>query len=194
MNDATILEARALAFIEQPRSESAKAWHLPDEQFCDAVKAQLVGVPFKRILEMLAESGLPDGKLPQRSAWSEFWSQFRLYLRAARRRTAAEGANAVADEAQKSPAEFDAATIDLIRQLAFELADSDNADPKDVKNLVSLLLKRKDQELKERQVDLAAKRLELLIQREEAAKHTLGDEQLTPEERDQKMREIFGIS
>jgi hypothetical protein len=131
---------------------------------------------------MLRDAGLPEAKLPLRSAWSGFWSQFKNFLQAARRRTAANGANEGA---------FDAA-IDLIRQLAFELADSDTADPKDVKNLVSLLLKHKDQAIKEREVGLAERRLALLEQRKEARK-TPGSEQLTPEQRERRIREIFDI-
>src|SRR5689334_8617994 len=116
MNDATILEARQLAFLDQPRNPSSKPWHMPDEHFCEAVKAELAGVPWRAISAALKEAGLPEAKVPGRSQWSEFWSQFKPWLRLARRKSAASGANDVAQEAAQSPAEFDTATLDLIRQ------------------------------------------------------------------------------
>lgn len=166
---------------------------MPDEQFCEAVNGWLAGVPFATIRGALIESGLPEGKMPSAVRWSQFWREYQPFLRVARRRSAVASANKVASEAKSSPVDFDAATIELIRQMAFELADSDSADPKELTTLVSLLLKYKDQALKERQVSVAERRLALLEQREEAARDTLGDVQLTPDQREQRMREIFGI-
>lgn len=194
MNDATILEARQLAILDQPRGESAKAWHLPDEHFCNAVQAELAGVPYRRIQELLVADGLPEGKVPSRSRWSEFWSCFKPFLRIARRRAAASGANEVAEEAQKSPAEFDRATLDMIRQLAFELADVDAPDVGGVKTLVGLLLKHGDQEIKREQVEVSKRKLAILEQQQSRAKETLSDAALSPEQRQQKMREIFGLA
>jgi hypothetical protein len=193
MNDATILEARQLAFIDQPRNPSSKPWHMPDEHFCEAVKAELAGVPYRSIAAALAEAGLPSAKVPGRTQWSEFWQSFKPWLRLARRRSAAAGANEVAGEAAKSPAEFDTATLDLIRQMAFELADSDAPDPKGVKALVSLLLKHRDQVLNERKVAVSERKMDLLEKQSSDAQKTLQDETLTPAQRDAKMREIFGI-
>lgn len=160
MNDATILEARQLAFFDQPRNRASKPWHMPDAHFCEAVKSELAGVSWKSISAALVETGLPEGKVPGRTQWSEFWRDFKPFLRLARRRSAAQGANEIAGEAAKSPAEFDTATLDLIRQLAFELADSDAPDPKGVKSLVSLLLKHDEQKLRRDQLALEREKLD----------------------------------
>ena len=49
-------------------------------------------------------------------------------------------------------AEFDAALIDQIKQRAFELVIADHADPKTLREIFSLLLKARDQELDEKAV------------------------------------------
>lgn len=192
VDDATILEARALAFLDRPRGPEAKAWHLPDEEFCDAVKAELEGIAFRKIRAQLAAT-LPEGKVPERSAWSEFTRSFRPFLRIARRRAAASGADEVEDEAAKSPAGFDAATLKLIKQLAFELADSTMPNVDAIKSLVMLLGKHEDRLLKERQVAVSERKMALLESQSAEAKKALGDATLTPEKRDERMREIFGM-
>lgn len=154
MNDATILEARALAFLEQPRSASSKPWHLPDDSFCDAVKLELEGVPWRVISQQLVANGLPEGKLPGRSAWSSFWSEFTPFLRVARRRSAASGANQLVEEIKTTDVAFDKATLDLVRQTAFELADSPSPDSKAVKSLVMVLLKHDEQQLRREAMEL----------------------------------------
>jgi hypothetical protein len=52
----------------------------------------------------------------------------------------------LAEEAEKNPGQFDKATIDAIKQRAFELSISPGCNPKDVKALFALVLKARDQE------------------------------------------------
>jgi len=198
MNESIILEARELAFIDRVRPESSKIWHLADELFTEAVKAYyLAGVSFAKIRERLADAGVPEGDLPSQAAWVKFWSRFKPFLRLARRRAAAEGANASVEEARKSPVDFDEACLDLIHQLAFELLDSEAADPKEVSLLVRLLLKHKDQKLKERLVEVAERRAALAEQRQAGTTTTGGTGNGTAmdaEERERRIRQIFGIT
>src|SRR5687768_13823388 len=103
MNESIILEARELAFIDRVRPGSSKIWHLADELFTEAVRAFVGGVSFAKIRGRLADAGIVESELPSQAGWVKFWSRFKPFLRLARRRAAAEGANASAEEARQSP-------------------------------------------------------------------------------------------
>lgn len=71
-------------------------------------------------------------------------------------------------------------------QAIFENEAIRTQDPKLFIEMRRLRQKDRDQEAVER-------RLQLLEQREEKAKKVLGDEKLTPEQKDAKMRAVFGL-
>ena len=54
-------------------------------------------------------------------------------------------------------------------------------------------LKTKDLARKDEELKIAKKKLEILEQKEAAAKGVVTNEKLTPEEREQKLKEIFGL-
>jgi hypothetical protein len=81
----------------------------------------------------------------------------------ARRQRAVSTAEQIAQEAQNKPGQFDAATIDALKQKAFELAISSNAAPRDVKALFSLVLKSRDQALSEKQLALDQDRFQVQV-------------------------------
>jgi hypothetical protein len=79
----------------------------------------------------------------------------------------------MADAEQKMPGKFDEATLDAIRQAAFNLAIHPGANPGDVKQLFTLLLKARDQELKTKDVEIKMRRLEMLEKNAAAVKEQL---------------------
>lgn len=195
MNDSVILEARELALVDRVRPRSSKIWHLSDELFTEAVRTYIAGGSFAKIRERLAKAGVTESDLPSQAAWVKFWKTFKPFLRLARRRAAAERANAVATEARQSPVDFDEAIFDLIRQLTLELVDSDGADPKEVSTLVGLLIKHRNHQLKERLVKVAEQRVALAKRREKRMTPKVEKETpMTPEERDRRIRKIFGLA
>ena len=78
------------------------------------------------------------------------------------------------------------ATMNALTQAAFEAALS--ADSKKTKVFMDIVLKANAQQLECRKVAIQEKRLELLDQAEAVVK-----EEHTPEEREKKLKEIFGI-
>jgi len=161
MNDSIILEARELVFWQRVRRGDSKVWHLADDLFTEAVKAYLAGVSHAKVRAMLEERGIAQPDLPSKTGWSNFWQRFKPFLRLARRQAAVGGVNASAREARQSPADFEEATLDLIRQLTFELAHSFAPDPEEIQAMFSLLLKYKDRQLRERLVEVAERRVVL---------------------------------
>lgn len=106
-------------------------------------------------------------------------------------------AREIGDDARNRPGQFDEATIDLLEQKALELAIAPNADPKNVKALYSLVLKARDQELAVQATKLEERRIALLEKKAaqaEQAEKALTESGLSAEEREKRMRQIFGLS
>jgi hypothetical protein len=96
------------------------------------------------------EFGVKAGK----DSFSTFWQEVCVPLLLVRRRQAVETADAVATEASSQPGRFDQATIDALKQRAFELSISPHADPKDVKSILMLVIKARDQDISHQQLQL----------------------------------------
>jgi hypothetical protein len=130
----------------------------------------LSGIPYHQVRAMVAKEFSITTSL---AALSAFWDQVCTPALRARRRRAVSTADEMADEAQKMPGKFDAATLDAIRQAAFNLAIQPQSNPGDVKKLFLLLLKARDQELKSMDIDIKLRRLEMLERNNAAAKEKL---------------------
>jgi len=122
----------------------------------DAKQAQLAewlldGTPYHiAIPQVEKEFGVRAGK----DSFATFWQEVCVPLLLTRRRQSVETADAVADEASKQPGRFDQATIDALKQRAFDLSISPHANPKDVKALMMLVLKSRDQDITHQQLAL----------------------------------------
>ena len=140
---------------------TAKLLNLPEEQQAQLAEWLLNGTPYHKARELvLAEFGVSVSL----SAFQSFWQEVCAPALLARRKRAVSMAGEVADEAQKQPGRFDAATVDAIKQKAFELAISPMSEPKDVKALFMLLQKGRDQDIKAQQLDLEKEKYELKLQ------------------------------
>jgi hypothetical protein len=144
--------------LKKPRSD-AKLLTLPEEQQAKLADWLLGGMPYHAAREAVAkEFGVEVRSL---GAFSAFYSEVCSPLLLRRRSQAVAMAEEIAAEATRSPARFDQATVDAIKQKAFELAISPMSSPKDVKALFALLQKSRDQELKERDLGLKQEALEV---------------------------------
>lgn len=102
-------------------------------------------------------------------------------------RTAQEAAEAI-NQLPGADA-MDSATLKAASQLTFDLVSSGEADADSVSKLVNLLLKKQQIQQDERRLAL----LERKAKEADAAKATTADESLTPEQKQQKLRQIFGM-
>lgn len=121
--------------------------------------------------------------------YSRFWEQVCVPMLLRRRQRMAGTAAERAKEAAENPAEFDRATLDALQQKAYELAESPTSNPKDVKSILMLLLKAKDQALEERRLVL----LEAEAAKAQQAKAITADPELSQEQRAARMKELFGL-
>ena len=118
---------------------------------------------------------------------SQFYSWFPLSRRL-------EQASAFADTLKDQIAQLPAMNgraeeLSDITQIAFEMQAAQEQDGELFYNLRKLRLKERDQKLVERRVKL----LEQKAAQADAASHVLQDTTLTPEQREQRVREALGI-
>lgn len=144
--------------------------NLPEEKQAQIADWLLSGLPYHQVKQLI------DTELKITTSFgalSAFWADVCTPALLARRRRAVTTADEIADEASQKPGKFDEATIEALRQKAFELSVSPRADPRDVKSLFMLVLKARDQDLQERQVDVAERRVALLEQKISEARQAL---------------------
>jgi hypothetical protein len=147
----------------------------------------LSGVPYHQAAAMVEKE---FGLKVSISAFSRFYQSNCSAALLSRRMRAVKLADEVAVEARSHPGQFTAATIDQLSQKAFELASSPGANPQDVKALFSLVLKSRDQDLVERRVKL----LEAKAAQADEASAIAGSGTLSPEEKAQRIKAVFGLS
>lgn len=125
----------------------------------------------------------------------------RFYRRASQRRlleriaSNASAANEIESEFAKNPAPVPQAVVKLVTQLAFEEITAGKAMDKEF--IVKLTKLAVDSGLKAKKLELDQRKIELLeakARQAEQAKEALGDSKLTAEEREKRMRQIFGLS
>jgi hypothetical protein len=142
--------------MRKPRSDS-KLLNLPEEQQAQLAEWLLSGVPYHRAMELCQKEFEVKTCF---AALSRFWNAVCQPALLARRAQAVRTADAVAEEAKKTPGAFDAATLDAIRQKAFELSISPQAAPREVKALFMLLLKARGQDLDAQELKLHREKFE----------------------------------
>jgi hypothetical protein len=167
--------------------------NLPEEQQAKLAAWLLAGVPYHEA-KVLAEKefGVVVRSL---DSFRSFWQQVCQPQILARRRRAVTTASERAEEAKSNPGQFDVATMDAIKQRAYELAESPESRPGDVKAILMLLLKARDQDRQERELDLAlSKYRDLVAERRRAIEAELGKAKdnggITTETRERIEREL----
>jgi len=156
--------------MRKPRSDSKLDTKLSEEQKCQLAEALLSGLPYHAAKKKCKEEFKVSTSF---AALSNFWETYCAAALLARRRRAVTTADEIAEEALQTPGKFDAATIDALKQKAFELSVNPGANPRDIKQLFSLVLKSRDQDLKTRDIEIKLRRLELLEEQRDHARQSL---------------------
>lgn len=142
---------------------------------------------------------------PSRSGYYR-WLDFMREQESERRLASARIAALEADDIAKGVGLKDETAIKAYKSLAAEVSLK-TGDPKKGGQFLRMAmdlvdrqlhaaeveLKTKDLARKDEELKIAQKKLEILEQKEAAAKGVVTNEKLTPEEREQKLKEIFGL-
>jgi hypothetical protein len=109
---------------------------------------------------------------------------------------AAHNAKVLQKRFDENPSPLSAVSMNLVCQKAFEELMKGKIDVDAVESLLRLALSAQDQELKARKVEQDERKLKLMeakAKQADEAEKTLGDSKLTTEEREKRMRQIFGL-
>jgi hypothetical protein len=161
--------------------------NLPEAQQAQLAEWLLGGMPYHQARELIAKEFGVEVKTLR--AFPGFWREVCVPALLRRRSMAVETSEEIAQAAAAHPGQFDAATIDALKQKAFELSTSPQADPRDVKSLFMLVLKSRDQDLNERKITLLERKAAQADQAADVVKS-----ELTAEEKQARLKSIFGMA
>ena len=163
--------------LRKPRPDSVIGSQLPPIIKDDVDTMLLSGESYRKVQQRLEEDGI---KLSQEAIRRYYHSQI-LPARLARQNKTAEELNKISVEG------VDEATMRAIRSAALDLAASPSCDPKALNILVGLILQAEQLAQDKRRLKI----LEAKAAQADSAKQVT-QSTLTPEERDRKLRNIFG--
>lgn len=135
--------------MKKPRSD-AKLLNMPVEHKEKLADWLMSGLPYYKALDLVRDDLKVDTSI---GALQNFWDTYVGEVLIRQRAEAVRTANMLAEKASEKPGRFDAATIEAIKQKAFELSISPGASPKALGTLFMLILKSRDQELEQMQID-----------------------------------------
>lgn len=165
----------------KPRSDSLHAT-LSSSQCEELTRLLSDGAPYREALEWLDAECHVKSSL---GALSNFYNKHVLPVLEERRQFAAAQAQALIDQA--GTVDWDAATRERLRQIAFRELNREGADLESVKTLMTLTLKGQQVTNESRRIEL----LERKAAQADEAKTVSDDDALTPEEKAQRMKQIF---
>jgi hypothetical protein len=143
--------------------------NLPEEQQEKLGEWLLVGrMSYQKARRLLKKE---FGVAASDSQLSRFWDAYCSPLVRAQRSRSAGLAIQLGEEISKSPGNWDAPLIDQVKQAAFEAMQG--RDPDQISKLLRLVLKVRDQDLKQEAVDVLKRRLSMLESRQADAKDKL---------------------
>ena len=173
--------------MRKPRSDS-KLRTLPPSQLLKL--REWLGVESLAYDEVITRVRDEFGVSTSRAALSEFYSADVVPWKYAR-------AHGVADDfAKLADGKFDEATRKRVQQLAFEIATSPHPDIEALSALSKILGDTAKLKLQEQKLTHEARRIAVIEKKAaqaDAAKEVTKAVDLTPEQRDEKLKEIFGL-
>ncbi len=126
--------------------------NLPEEQRAKLANWLLGGMPYHLAKQLVSkEFGVEVRSL---STFSSFWEEACLPYVLERRRQMLKAAAARTGEALDNPDAFDDATVDALKQRAYELAEAPDSKAGELRAIVLLLLKYQEQKLKSQKMNL----------------------------------------
>ena len=158
---------------------------LKEEQLAEVLRLLATGIRYKELREIIAKDfGVT---LASDRTLSEFWSSARLFILPARLKSAALGADSIG----KNLPQLDEKNFYLIKQAAFELLSSPQPDPAALARMINAVIRIHEGSLKEQDIAIKLRRLELLERQAKETMSTLKDSRLSDSEKAERIRKIF---
>lgn len=170
---------------KKPRCDS-KLDAMPESRVLALRDMMLAGKGHRELFDWLA---LECGVTCSPSALTAFYKRHCAPVVRERRQFSVMKAEALGEAMAADPVSWDEKIVERTKQLAFEFMSGDQIDPDAVKALLDALTKANKQSL-DREKFEEAKRKALQA---EKAQEVTGNEALTPEEKQARLKQIFGM-
>lgn len=167
----------------KPRSDS-KLDNLPAAKKLELRDGLLADWGYEEALSWLSSE---CGVTSVNSALTAFYKRHCKPVIKERRQLASMKAEVLGEEAGKT--DWDKASIEKFKQIAFEVMNSSNADIKKVERMFRLLIANRAQDQNERKLDM----LQDAARKAEEAEEVTKDDKLSGDEKQARLKLIFGI-
>ncbi len=182
---------------KKPRADS-KLDAMPESRVLELRDMLMAGASHRNVLDWLA---MECGVSVSASALTSFYKRHCAPVVRERRKFSVVKAEAFGDAMLKDPQAWDEKIIEKVKQRAFEFLEPDgNADPKAMTKLLDSIVKARKQEFTEEIQRVKAgqeeRRLRLMEAKAKAADEAsgvMGDAALTAEEKQARLKQIFGM-
>ena len=168
---------------KKPRSDS-KLDGMPESRVLELRDRLLAGDGYRELLDWLS---LECGVSSSLGSLSVFYRRHCVPLLRESRQLAAVKAEAIVEDAGRT--DWNMATMELVKQVSFEMMSGQAIDTKTAEKFIKLILKADAQDLDRDKFEEAVKKA---AQADEAAAVT-GDGKLSPEEKQARLKQIFGM-
>ena len=155
---------------------------MPESRVMELRDKLLANEGYKEILDWLA---LECGVSSTLSALSGFYKRHCAPLRREMQELAAVKAEAIIDGSGRT--DWNTATMELVKQVSFELMSGQQVDTKTAEKFIKLILKADAQAVDRERLEL----MKAKAAQADAAEGVAKDEKLSPEEKDAALRRIF---
>ncbi len=155
---------------------------MPESRVMELRDKLLANEGYKEILDWLA---LECGVSSTLSALSAFYKRHCAPLRREMQELAAVKAEAIIDGSGRT--DWNTATMELVKQVSFELMSGQQVDTKTAEKFIKLILKADAQAVDRERLEL----MKAKAAQADAAEGVAKDEKLSPEEKDAALRRIF---
>jgi hypothetical protein len=166
---------------KKPRTDS-KLDSMPESRVMELRDKLLANEGYKEILDWLA---LECGVSSSLAALSAFYKRHCAPLRREMQELAAVKAEAIIDGSGRT--DWNTATMELVKQVSFELMSGQQVDTKTAEKFIKLILKADAQAVDRERLEL----MKAKAAQADAAEGVAKDEKLSPEEKDAALRRIF---
>lgn len=177
---------------KKPRSDS-KLDTMPESRVLELRDKLMANASHKDILSWLA---VECGVTVSGSALTSFFKRHCAPLVRDKRRLAVLKSEALGDAMAKEPAKWDGAIVEKVKQRVFEFLDNDDAKPEELMLVVDAVTKANKDKRDDAKAQLEREKFEEAkrkAQLADDAKRITGDQALSAEEKQARLKQIFGM-
>ena len=174
-------------------NSNAKLHNLPLDQQQELCDWLLGGTGYVAARGLVAKKFNVKTSLP---ALHDFYHSFCVPELARQRMTSRDTAAEIVADAKESPGQWTDAALEKLEQYAFELMLMPGADPKHVKSIFAMVFKRGDAAMDREKLDLEKRKVALAEQKaaeRDEAKEITSNDALTADEKQARLKQIFGM-